>query len=660
MENMKNQKYLELLAQIYPNVQSVATEIINLKAILDLPKGTEHFISDIHGEYNAFNHILSTASGVIREKIEMLYSHSLCVEERNELAILIYYTKQKLENIKKSKRNLEDWYKITLIRVVEISKLISSKYTRSKVRKAMPKEFAYVIDELLHNNYDIENKQLYYERIINTIIDIDRADDFIIAISKFIKTLAVDHLHIVGDIFDRGSAADKILTDLMEYHSLDIQWGNHDILWMGAASGSAVCIATILNISMQYNNLEVLECGYGINLRPLAIFAQETYGSSEYFAPKLLEEEEVKPKEISLISKIHKAIAIIQFKLEGQIILRNKEFEMEHRLLLDKIDYDKGTIKIGEKSYKLTDTVFPTIDKDNPYKLTAEEEEVITSLVKSFKKSEKLQKHIRFLYTKGSLYKTYNSNLLFHGCIPTDEEGNFVKINIDGQEYSGKKLLDQCETLVRKAYFSKETSKNKVKGQDYVWYLWCGKNSPLFGRNKMTTFERYFINDKNLWKEEKNYYYKYVESKEFCDKILDEFGLETETSHIINGHMPVKTKDGENPIKAGGKLIIIDGGICKAYRKTTGIAGYTLIFNSKKLRLVSHEAMDDINEIIENNKDIVPASNVFEIQPERIKVGDTDLGKEIKEKLNGLETLLNAYNNGIIVQNPVPKYIRNI
>lgn len=660
MENMKNQKYLELLAQIYPNVQSVATEIINLKAILDLPKGTEHFISDIHGEYNAFNHILSTASGVIREKIEMLYSHSLCVEERNELAILIYYTKQKLENIKKSRRNLDDWYKITLIRVVEISKLISSKYTRSKVRKAMPKEFQYVIDELLHNNYDIENKQLYYERIINTIIDIGRADEFIIAISNFIKTLAVDHLHIVGDIFDRGTAADKILTDLMGYHSLDIQWGNHDILWMGAASGSAVCIATILNISMQYNNLEVLECGYGINLRPLAIFAQETYGSSEYFAPKLLEEGEVKQKEISLISKIHKAIAIIQFKLEGQIILRNKEFEMEHRLLLDKIDYDNGTIRIGQKDYKLTDTVFPTIDKDNPYVLTPEEEEVMATLIKSFKKSEKLQKHIRFLYTKGSLYKTYNSNLLFHGCIPTDEEGNFIKINIDGQEYSGKKLLDQCETLVRKAYFSKETSKNKIKGQDYVWYLWCGKNSPLFGRNKMTTFERYFINDKNLWKEEKNHYYKYVESKEFCNKILNEFGLEAETSHIINGHMPVKTKDGENPIKAGGKLIIIDGGICKAYRKTTGIAGYTLIFNSKKLRLVSHDAMDDINEIIENNKDVVPVSNVFEIQPERIKVGDTDIGKEIKEKLNGLETLLNAYNNGTIVQNPVPKYIRNI
>lgn len=660
MENIKNQKYLELLSQIYPNVQSVATEIINLKAILDLPKGTEHFISDIHGEYNAFNHILSTASGVIREKIEMLYSHSLCLEERNELAILIYYTKQKLENIKRNKKNLEDWYKITLIRVIEISKLISSKYTRSKVRKAMPKEFAYVIDELLHNNYDIENKQLYYERIINTIIDIDRADEFIIAISKFIKTLAVDHLHIVGDIFDRGTGADKILTDLMEYHSLDIQWGNHDILWMGAASGSAVCIATILNISMQYNNLEVLESGYGINLRPLAIFAQETYGSSEYFAPKLLEEGEVKQKEISLISKIHKAIAIIQFKLEGQIILKNKEFEMEHRLLLDKIDYDKGTIKIGEKNYKLIDTVFPTIDKDKPYELTSDEEDVMTNLIKSFKKSEKLQKHIRFLYTKGSLYKTYNSNLLFHGCIPTDEEGNFVKINIDGQEYSGKKLLEQCETLVRKAYFSKETSKNKIKGQDYVWYLWCGKNSPLFGRNKMTTFERYFINDKDLWKEEKNHYYKYVNSKEFCNKILNEFGLEEETSHIINGHMPVKTKDGENPIKAGGKLIIIDGGICKAYRKTTGIAGYTLIFNSKKLRLVSHEAMDDVNEIIENNKDVVPVSNVFEIQPERIKVGDTDIGKEIKEKLNGLETLLNAYNNGVIVQNPVPKYIRNI
>ena len=657
METVRNHKYLELLSQIYPNVQSVATEIINLKAILELPKATEHFISDIHGEYNAFNHILSTASGVIREKIEMLYSNSLCLEERDELAVLIYYTEAKLENIKKNKKNIEDWYKITLIRLIEISKLIASKYTRSKVRKAMPKEFAYVIDELLHNN-EVENKHLYYERIIKTIIDVGRAEAFIIEISKFIKCLAVDHLHIVGDIFDRGTSADRIIERLMNYHSLDIQWGNHDILWMGAASGSAVCIATILNISMQYNNLEVLECGYGINLRPLAIFAQETYGSSEYFAPKLLEDVKVKQKEISLISKIHKAIAIIQFKLEGQTILRNKEFDMEERLLLSKIDYEKGTIKLDDKEYKLTDNFFPTIDKDNPYKLTEDEEEVINQLIKSFKKSEKLQKHIKFLYTKGSLYKKYNSNLLYHGCIPTNSDGSFTEINIDGNLYSGEELLNQCEIMVRKAYFSKDASKNKQKGQDYMWYLWCGKNSPLFGRNKMTTFERYFIADKEVWKEEKNPYYKYIDSKDFCNKILEEFGLDKEVSHIINGHMPVKTKDGESPIKAGGKLIIIDGGICKAYRKTTGIAGYTLIFNSRKMRLISHKAMDDISEIIEENRDVVPNSNVFEIQPERIKVGDTDIGKEIKEKLNGLETLLNAYNNGTILQNDVPKYIR--
>ena len=658
MEKIRTYKYLELLSQIYPNVQSVATEIINLKAILELPKGTEHFISDIHGEYNAFNHILSTASGVIREKIEILYSNSLSLEDRNELAVLIYYTEAKLENIKKHKKNIDDWYKITLIRLIEISKLIASKYTRSKVRKAMPKEFSYVIDELLHNN-EVENKHLYYERIIKTIIDVGRAEAFIIEISKFIKCLAVDHLHIVGDIFDRGTSADRIIESLMNYHSLDIQWGNHDILWMGAASGSAVCIATILNISMQYNNLEVLECGYGINLRPLAIFAQETYGSSEYFAPKLLEDVKVKQKEISLISKIHKAIAIIQFKLEGQAILRNKEFDMEERLLLNNIDYDKGTIKIDNKEYNLTDSFFPTIDKDNPYELTEDEEEVINQLIKSFKKSDKLQKHINFLYTKGSLYKKYNSNLLYHGCIPTNSDGSFTEISIDGSLYSGEELLKQCENMARKAYFSKETSKNKQKGQDYMWYLWCGKKSPLFGRNKMTTFERYFIADKEVWKEEKNPYYKYINSKEFCNKILEEFNLDIENSHIINGHMPVKTKDGESPIKGEGKLIIIDGGICKAYRKTTGIAGYTLIFNSRKMRLISHKAMDDINEIIEENKDVVPNSNVFEIQPERIKVGDTDIGREIKEKLNGLETLLSAYNNGIIVQNDVPKYIRN-
>lgn len=658
MEKLKSQKYLELLSQIYPNIQSVATEIINLKAILELPKGTEHFISDIHGEYSAFNHILSTASGVIREKIEMLYSHSICVAERDELAILIYYTKQKLESIKRDKKDINDWYKITLIRLTEVSKLISSKYTRSKVRKAMPKEFEYVIDELLHNNYDVENKELYYERIIKTIIDIGRADDFIIAMANFIKQLSIDHLHVVGDIFDRGAEADRIMQSLMEYHSLDIQWGNHDILWMGAASGSAVCIATILNISMQYNNLEVLESGYGINLRPLAIFAQETYGSSEYFAPKLLEENQVRPKEISLISKIHKAIAIIQFKLEGQTILRNKEFKMEDRLLLDKINYETGTIKIEGTEYKLTDTIFPTINKEKPYELTAEEDEVVHQLIKTFKKSEKLQKHIQFLYTKGNLYKTYNSNLLFHGCIPTDEQGNFIKISIGGKEYSGKSLLDKCEMLVRKAYFAKEDNEGKRIGQDYIWYLWCGKNSPLFGRNKMTTFERYFIAESKVWVEKKNPYYAYIESKEFCNKILSEFGLDEERSHIVNGHMPVKTKEGENPVKGEGKLIIIDGGICKAYRKTTGIAGYTLIFNSRKMRLVSHQAMDDVSEMIKNNTDTIPTSSVVEIQPVRIKVGDTDIGNEIKEKLKGLEKLLESYKDGTLVQDRLPKYTR--
>lgn len=645
MENTKDSRYLQQLAKEYPTIQSVCTEIINLQAIMNLPKGTEHFISDIHGEYIAFNHLLNTASGVIREKIEKIYGNTLDIESINELAILIYYPKKKLKLVKETSKNLADYYRISLIRLIEISKLVASKYTRSKVRKAMPNEFKYVIDELIHNNYNMENKEKYYATIIKTIIDIGKAEDFIIELTKFIKRLAIDQLHIVGDIFDRGPAADKIMELLINHHNVDIQWGNHDILWMGAAAGSMACIATALNISMQYNNLNVIENSYGINLRPLAIFAQECYGSSEYFAPKLMDEEILKEKDVALISKIHKAIVMIQFKLEGQIIMRNKEFGMEDRLLLNKINYKDGTITLNGVTYELRDKEFPTIDINDPYKLSEDEIEVMEQLVMSFRQSEKLQKHIQFLYQKGSLYKVYNRNLMFHGCIPTNKEGEFSKVTIGDEIYSGKALLDRAEVLVRKAYFARNDSPNKQKGMDFIWYLWCGKKSPLFGRDKMTTFERYFISDKTTWEERKDSYYKHIEDEAYCDKILREFGLDEKQGHIINGHVPVKTKSGENPVKANGKLMIIDGGLCKAYRATTGIAGYTLIYNSKRMRIISHEAINDIEAFVENASDYTPKETII-TETKQIKVGDTDKGVELKEFVEDLKELLNSYYNG--------------
>jgi len=644
-------KYLQQLSKEYPTIQSVCTEIINLKAILDLPKGTEHFVSDIHGEFVAFNHLLNTASGVIREKIEKIYANTLSTNDRNELAILIYYPEKKLKLIKQEKDDINDWYRIILIRLIEISKLVASKYTRSKVRKAMSKEFKYVIDELLHNNHNMENKERYYDTILKTIIDIGKAEDFIIDISKFIKRLAIDRLHVVGDIFDRGPHADKIMELLMEHHCVDIQWGNHDILWMGAASGSMVCIATLLNICMQYNNINSLENGYGINLRPLAIFAQECYGSSEYFAPKLLEQKKIKEKDVALISKIHKAIVIIQLKLEGQVIMRNKDFDMESRMLLSAIDYEKGTVKINGKEYELTDKEFPTINPQNPYELSEEELEVMEKLVFSFKQSEKLQKHIEFLYSHGSFYKVCNGNVLFHGCIPTDKDGSFSEVKFGEKNLSGKELMDEADILVRKAFYSYEDFESKQKGMDFIWYLWCGKKSPLFGKERMTTFERYFIADKSTWTEEKDSYYKYADNVEYCKKILKEFGLDENKGHIINGHVPVKTKDGENPVKAEGKLIVIDGGICKAYRKTTGIAGYTLIYNSKKMRIVSHNSIDTICDFVKDNKLSKPKEDIVSINEHTMKVGDTDIGFEIREKVNDLEKLLGEYYSGTMSTN---------
>lgn len=650
-EIVKHKKYLELLASEYPTVQKVATSIINMQAVMDLPKGTEHFMSDLHGEHEAFLHILNNASGVIKEKVNLVYANTLSASERSELATLIYYPEEKLALIKKKNDDIDDWYRITLHRLIEVCKVVASKYPRSKVRHAMPKDFEYIIDELLHTN-DVENKELYFERIIATIIDIDRADAFISALASLIKHLAVDRLHIVGDIFDRGARPDIILDSLINHHSVDIQWGNHDILWMGAAAGSRACIANVLNVTLQYSNLDVIETGYGINLRPLIMFAQEAYADDDCqcFAAKVLNpaKQHYEKKDMNLIAKIHKAVAVMLFKLEGQLIKKHHEYGMEDRLLLDKIDFQNNTVMLDGKTYPIKDTNFPTVNPENPYELTPEEEKCMDALKASFIQSEKLQKHVRFLYAKGGLYLCFNSNLLFHGCIPLQKDGSFTTVNFDGRALKGKELMDYAESMARLAYFGEEKSVQRKNGRDFMWYLWCGKCSPLFGRNKMSTFEKYLIEDKSVREEPKNPYYSFTDNEEVCSNILREFGLDENISHIINGHVPVKTKDGESPVKANGKLIVIDGGFCRAYQPTTGIAGYTLIYNSHGMRLISHEPFENLQTAIENNKDIISTSNIFETVNVRKKVSDTEDGNEMKSRIDDLKMLLEAYRVGVV------------
>jgi len=646
----KDLRYLNLLAKQYPMIPAACTEIINLQAILNLPKGTEHFLTDIHGEYEPFIHVLKNASGVIKRKINDIFGTSLRQSEKKSLATLIYYPEQKLEIAMKEEDNIEDWYKITLYRLIEICRYVSSKYTRSKVRKALPKDFAYIIEELLHEDPDRIDKQEYYDEIIQTIIKIDRANEFIVAISKLIQRLVVDRLHIIGDIFDRGPGADIILDTLMDYHSVDIQWGNHDIVWMGAAAGSEACIATVLRISARYANLDTVENGYGINMLPLATFALEFYknDSCTSFKPKVDGDKTYSGKELHLIAQMHKAISIIQFKLEGQIIKRRPHFNMEDRLLLEKINYEEGTIELYGHTYKLNDTNFPTVDPLNPYELTDEERELMDKLKSSFLNSEKLQKHTSFLYAKGSMYLKYNSNLLYHGCIPLNEDGSFKKINVNGKEYGGKALLDRFELLAREGYFYKNNPDAKLYGMDAIWYLWTGPNSPLFGKDRMTTFERYFVNDNETHKESKNAYYKFRDNEEVCNRILMEFGLDPKEAHIISGHIPVETIKGESPIKANGKLLVIDGGFSRAYQGKTGIAGYTLIYNSYGLLLVSHEPFESTQKAIQEEKDILSTTTVLEQTVERKRVGDTDIGCELKRQIKDLEMLLFAYRKGLI------------
>lgn len=648
-------RYLKLLAQKYPTVQAASTEIINLQAILNLPKGTEHFISDIHGEYEAFLHILNSCSGVIKEKIDEVFASSISKAERDQLATLIYYPQEKLELVAQQEVDLDEWYRITLHRLIEVCRLVSSKYTRSKVRKALPKDYAYIIDELLHTRYDEADKKEYFENIITTILSIGRAPSFITALCQVIKRLAVDHMHIVGDLFDRGPRADIILDSLMDYHSVDIQWGNHDILWMGAASGSRTLVATVLSNSIHYNNLEVIETGYGISLRPLSIFANEVYQNCDThrFAVKLTGEdkEHISQKDQLLSARMHKAITVILFKLEGQKILRHPEYGMEDRLLLDKIDYANRCITIGGVTYPLEDCDFPTVDPADPYTLTEEENQVIDQLTASFRRSEKLQKHVRFLYSKGSMYLCYNGNLLFHGCIPMTADGKLMSFTIGGHERSGRDFLNYAEKAARKAYYDAPGSTERQLGMDFLWWLWAGRNSPIFGRDRMTTFERRLIKDESAWTEPKNSYYALYQDPTVCDMLLKEFGLEGPHCHIINGHIPVKAKKGESPIKGGGKLVVIDGGFCKAYQPTSGIAGYTLIFNSWCFRIVSHQPFAGQQDAIENNHDIANSSDVFERLGSRMRISQTDIGRTLQAQSDDLCLLLEAYRSGAVTEN---------
>ena len=643
-------KYLKSLARQYPNIAAASTEIINLQAILNLPKGTEHFLTDIHGEYEQFAHVLKNGSGAVRRTIDEVFENTLSNKDKKSLATLIYYPVEKLDIVISEEDNIEDWYKITLHRLVQITKKVASKYTRSKVRKALPKDFAYIIEELITEKADISDKEGYYNEIIHTIIRIGRAQDFIIALSNLIQRLVIDHLHIVGDIFDRGPGPHIILDTLMNYHSVDIQWGNHDILWMGAACGQLACIATVIRIAARYGSLDTLEDGYGINLIPLATFALDTYSNTNCDTFSIKYNTDYNTKDLSLDMKIHKAIAIMQFKLEGQVIMKHPEFLMDDRLLLDKIDYEKKTVMAYGKEYPMNDTDFPTIDPNNPYALTPDEEQIMERIRQAFLKCEKLQKHVRFLYSNGGLYKVYNSNLLYHGCMPMDAEGNFLSVDVDGKDYQGKQLYDILDNYARKGYYAKNDPAEMRKAQDYIWYIWAGPNSPVFGKDKMTTFERYFIEDKETHKETKNAYYSLLDREDILNKILDEFELDTRKSHIVNGHVPVELKKGESPIKCDGKLLIIDGGFSKAYQSKTGIAGYTLVANSHGMRLVAHEPFESMEAAVLHESDIFSDSTVIEVAPVRIRVSDTDIGRELKDQIKQLELLLQAYRDGIIVE----------
>ena len=638
-------KMLALLSHEYPTIQAVSSAIINYNATANLPKGTEHFMSDLHGEAEAFNHIMNNCSGVIREKVDGIFFRSMSEGERREFCTLIYYPTEKLEELRAKGVATEEWYSITLYRLVDLARSVASKYTRAKVREALPRDFQYIIDELLHTSGEEHNKQEYYRHIISTIIDIGQGASFIEALCGLIKRMAVDCLHVVGDIYDRGPRADRILDMLMAHHNVDIQWGNHDIVWMGAAAGSPACVAAVLNSAIQYNTLSIIENTYGISLRDLIGFAQETYKGCTWFMPRNADDKYYIKSNIDSLSKAHKAIAIILFKLEGQLIKRHPEFGMDDRLLLHNIDHKKHTVMIDGVEYPLNDYHFPTVDENDPYRLSPEEKTLMDSLVTEFKQSRVLKKHIRFMYSVGGIYKIHNGNLLYHGCVPMNSDGSFTVCgSVGGVALSGKAYLDACDRVVRRAYYQGDEG-----ALDFMYYLWCGRKSPLFGKDKMTTFERYFVANEETWKENRDCYYGFVDDFDAICKILEEFGLDRNISHVINGHVPVKS--GENPIKANGRYILIDGGFCKAYHNKTGIAGYTLIYSSRGLRLVSHGQFDGKDAALKENKDIIATRDVvFEMMSKRKLVSDTDEGLEILGHMEDLKMLLGAYLEGALKQ----------
>lgn len=642
-------RYLERLSDLYPTIAAASTEIINLQSILNLPKGTEHFLTDIHGEWEAFSHVLKNGSGSVKRKIDDVFGHTLGKREKQELATLIYYPKDKIAQVKKNESSMEDWYKINLYRLIEVSKRAASKYTRSKVRKALPKDFAYVIEELITEKAELSDKESYYSEIIETIIRIGRAEPFICAISGLIQRLVVDHLHIVGDIYDRGPGPHIIMDKLISYHSVDIQWGNHDVLWMGAAAGQRGCIANVIRICARYGNLDILEDGYGINLLPLATFALKTYADDPCTCFTLKGKENPNKAEHEMDLRMHKAISIIQFKVEGQVIQRNPQFKMEDRALLHRIDYEKGTITLDGREYALKDHNFPTIDPKQPYELTEEEEEIMERLEKAFLGCEKLQDHMRFLLAKGGLYKVYNNNLLYHGCVPLNEDGTLKKVKLFGKTYQGRSWYDALDEHVRKGFFALDDREREL-GKDIMWYIWLNPNSPLFGKDKMATFERYFLAEKETHVEKKNPYYSLLEKEEVVDALLENFGLSPEDAHIVNGHVPVKRKNGESPVKCHGKVLVIDGGFSRAYQSETGIAGYTLVYNSHGLFLVAHEPFESREAAVEKGSDIHSETMVVKRVIDRYLVENTDVGNELKEQISDLYTLLAAYRSGKIIE----------
>ncbi|KPK12070.1 MAG: fructose 1,6-bisphosphatase [Anaerolineae bacterium SG8_19] len=645
--------YLQLLAEQYPTVQATSTKIIELEATLELPKETEHFLSDIHGEYEAFLHLLRNSSGSLRRRIDELFGTELSGKGRRSLATLVYYPEQKLPLILAEETDESEWYRITFRRLIRLCRSVSTKYTRATVRQSLPPDYATIIEELLYSSEQVQDRAAYYDRHIESMIQVGQAKTFLIALTHLIQRLTISHLHILGDIYDRGPGAHIILDELMNYHSLDIQWGNHDILWMGAAAGSEACIANVIRISLRYTNTETLENGYGISLLPLASFAMERYGEDlcTQFMPKLSDDlvrlTKVDDYEQQLLARMQKAITIIQLKLEGQIIQRRSHYQMADRLLLDKINHQRGVLTIDGQDFELIDTFFPTINPDAPYELTDRERLLMNRLKQSFRDSGKLQAHVRFLYAKGSMYIVYNGNLLYHGCIALNEDGTFVELQLKDLNVSGKAYFDRVERLARQGYFAVDPDKRQY-GQDAMWYLWSGARSPLYGKNKMATFERYFVNDKKTHVETQNPYYRLRDETQVIDRILVEFGLNPATARIINGHVPVRVRQGQSPIKAAGRLLVIDGGLAKAYQQQTGIAGYTLISNSRGLLLAEHKPFESAQKAIQDEVDLDSRTEIIATYPRRMRVEDTDKGQEIKGRIEALQALLNAYRTGLI------------